>query len=409
MSEKLYTIGRDLAKSTLLSRKSHKKLFLKYGITEETLKNEGVYALDKIKVKGQPLKSGYKAQLAITAKSIYPPLVIDLKNLRQNADKERRILSPDIMDKLSKISEYAANFISGFTIDYPLTNIDLANYEVCTAVLISISTTLRREEIMQLRMIHFDQILQHKAISLKLKQGTSVSLPLNNILYPLIKLVKKHRAEKIRAVKYDTQAKGHQQRLDRIKLGYVILISASYLTRSLKGFAQARKLYNPNDVLGLNLFRNFTTTVCVENGGARIAQQLNRHKTLDTTLNNYAILSTEATEQMYSNLPNFADEQFDEIRMKLDQNIEREQTARANENIKRKEKITIDEKMESTTNNAEKSATNQKEKIDKKQTNQRPKKDTENVEENENAHNININKSFDLLDLLTPPDSRSKL
>lgn len=171
-NENLFTKGHVLATKTIISRRSHEKLFAKYNITVETLKNEGVYALDRIKVKNKPVKNGYKAQLAITAKSIYPLLEINLKQYRQNADKERRILSPNIIKKLLTIVEYAANFISGFTVEYPLSILDIANYEVCVAILLTISTMLHINEIMQLRMLHLEQILQHQTISLKTKQRT---------------------------------------------------------------------------------------------------------------------------------------------------------------------------------------------------------------------------------------------
>lgn len=81
----------------------------------------------------------------------------------------------------------------------------------------------------------------------------------------------------------------------RIANDYVLITSVSQLRRSLKQLAVSFSVNVPN--LGFNKFRKYMTSLLVDAGNHSLAQFINSHRNMDTTLTNYDVGTKQSMEK----------------------------------------------------------------------------------------------------------------
>lgn len=296
-----YKTKGQLAKKTLLSRESHKKLFAFNNINlsdELYFVGKANSILDNMKdKKGKFLKNGYKAQLAITLKHIFPTLDVDIKRYKIKSKQERRLEDPGFIDKLLKLAEYAAKKVDVIT---RTKIVDLGQYETCITILLIVSTAMRINDILQLRLINLDEILKNTLVSITIKGGVKTRfIPKNEILTSIINHINKNREKVENFLKYSLSNKD-VKRVDRINNHFVITSSESLLFQKLKQESALNTIKIP--ILGFNSFRKLTTTILIKNGGLGIASALNNHSDINTTEEYYNIASSDAVGRVFSKL-----------------------------------------------------------------------------------------------------------
>lgn len=299
--KKLYKKKYTLSNKTLISRASQKKLFEKNGLNFhdfETFKDNPNKILDSMKdTKNKPLKNGYKAQIATTLRDEHPNLDINIKKYKIKSKKETRIEDPEFVTKVKTLAEDCSKRIE-------LVNsvglIDLGEYETCLVALISLLTTMRTSEILQLKYENLKEILDQKMASIIIKGGNeSRFIPLNEILTNLIHIIFKNK-NNVKSFLENSNNKMNETRCDRFKIDYIITSSESYLKKKIKELAALSSLFIP--ILGFKPFRKLTSTILINNGGLNIASALNNHSDISTTQEYYNIASNNVVGDVYSYL-----------------------------------------------------------------------------------------------------------
>lgn len=298
-----------LASSTLKSVLSHVKLLTKNDIplTEEALTIDTNKMLDRLTDrKGKKLSDAYKRQIGMTIRRMYPDSHIDLTRLNKARAANRhgnRFASKDFVDSVLKIRGEAVKFLKNVQFSNRID--DLGMYDTCLAIMISISTSLRINEILQLKLSHIEKIETDQQITIHSKCSNNArSVARNELLTEVFRLIKYNRIR----VFENIQAKSHsvvvKQSL-RYNQDYIIISSADFMTKRLKELAAAAGVHT--ETLGFNIFRKHVTSVLVENGGHLIAQALNSHSSVNTTIENYAVIGAQTAEKAYNELFNLID------------------------------------------------------------------------------------------------------
>lgn len=299
--------GATLSKSTIESMKSHINLLKKnkVPITEEALTKNIPAMLNKLKYmrKNEFLKDEYKRQILMTIKRIFKKKVIPANEYDQNRSRIRnkRPLTVEEVEALRTIRDKASEIIKYISNQKSIE--DLGLYDACIVVLISDCTSLRIDEILQLKMYHMSKIMANEPIGIKSKRSVKLrSVVPNAFLLDIFKAVNLQRnyvKQNIHIKKLDHASKRQRYKFDK---GYIIITSKSYVRiklRELKSLAGVK--FNN---LGFNKFRAHITGLLVHKGAHRTAQAMNNHKSLNTTIGNYTDPShaAQAAEDTFENL-----------------------------------------------------------------------------------------------------------
>lgn len=286
-----------IRKNTQTSMRSHLNLIRRNGIEltrDYVQKHDMNDTLDRLKTrKGEPLKSEYKIQIAATLKRLYgPDMVIDVNVYRNDVLRHKpHAENFEMMEKIKKLINHAAAFVRNVENENAFAT-ELASYEAALAILMSSSTSHRIAELHQLTMQNLDDILQHKPIFLHSKghksSTTRCEIVPNKLLVSCIAFVIRNRANVIRGARIHERSNRYPEYTNmRIKGNNVFIVSVSQLRRAAKQLAVSFSLDIEN--LGFNKFRKYITSILVDGGGHNLAQFINAHSNVNTTLTNYDV------------------------------------------------------------------------------------------------------------------------
>nr|AHW98291.1 VLF-1 [Nilaparvata lugens endogenous nudivirus] len=303
-----------LSGSTVHSLVSHINLLKRNNIplVESVITNDVHKLLDSLKLKnGKPLKDSYKFQIGMTIKRLFPNVAVDLRRYNRNRIYEpTRVSSPHFMANVMKIIKSASQLVkktykSGIT--------DIGVYNTALVILLSISTSLRITEILQLKMTDIPLIRNRQSVNIRTKGSTKPRTFMPNETLLSVLLAIEHQRSTIVDYMSLQVADMHVLKMqDRLRKNFIVLCSESYMRRKLKELAApVIKLPDNNrNILGFNIFRRATTTLLVSEGGHDVAQAINNHSDLNTTLKHYNVQSVQASEDAFNRLETMRRELF---------------------------------------------------------------------------------------------------
>lgn len=344
---------QKLSPSTLRSISSHIRTLERNNIelTEDALTINTIKMLDSLIDKNRrPLTESYKRQIGMTIKRLYPKHIIDLAKYntsRKNAIP--RLASPDFTDQMRKIVESASLYLKNC---YASENIeDLSTYDTCHAILMSCSTSLRINELLQLRLHEAGLIKKNSPIHIRSKhhqQHARIVAP-NDLLISIFDAIAANRKKVINVIgtQNDPNFKKYQE--ERFTSEYLLISSEDYMRKKLHVIAASNHLITTK--LGFNSFRKYITTALIEGGGHLLAQSMNNHTTLNMTLDHYNVIGPQTAEKAYTSLLNNKNPSdlllkpvtelvpVDDIRKGLTQSIARDQLNKKTKHQQRQQEL----------------------------------------------------------------------
>lgn len=297
-----------LSTSTITGVISHIKTLKRNNITldEQTLTINTEYMLDRlIDKKGNLLNDNYKRQIGMTIKRIYPNADIPLNQYKKAHNESRlgknktRASSDEFMNAVRILRDATLNIISDV---YSHERVDdLGQYDSCIATLLTLCTSLRIEEVRHLKLSHIQKIRENQPIGIKSKQSYATRvISNNNLLESTFNAILKQRNYIIKTVQVKKADYATQYQQNRITSDYIIISTADYMRKKLHEIAAASGA--KFESLGFNVFRKLTTSVLIEGGGFLVAQTMNNHRSLNTTLEHYNMKTSKSVQQTYDAL-----------------------------------------------------------------------------------------------------------
>ncbi|AUQ43949.1 vlf-1 [Esparto virus] len=293
-----------LSNSTLRSTVSHINTLRRNGIpiTEQALTLNTVYMLDRlVDVHGRPLTDQYKRQIGSTIKRLYPKVDISLGPYNQSRKRnaQTRVASETYVQDIRKIRDGAVDLLVDTNKRKQIE--DLGMYDTCLAILITISTSLRIHEILQLKLAHIPKIQSNEPIGIKTKRSNDVRyIAPNELLLNIFTTVQRQRAwiqQNVQFRKSDYTLRCQQDRLDA---GYIIISSEDYMRKKLHELSASLGI--SSSTLGFNVFRKHITSVLTAGGGHFVAQALNNHSSVNTTLDHYNVITSQSAQMTFDDL-----------------------------------------------------------------------------------------------------------
>lgn len=310
-----------LSSATVESMVSHINLLKrnKVPITKQALTADPIRLLDSLVTsKGKKLTPLYKLQIAATLRRMYPDAIsVDLRKYnRARENKVSRVSSQPFMQAMRRIIDAASAVIKQAYVEDEIS--DLAKYDTALVVLLSSCTSMRVSELYQLKTTDIDTIRRHEPIVVHSKGargGKRRVISPNDLLLTVLDAVQAQREKAVRAAT-DTMANNRspQYKSQRIAANCILLTSISHMRRKLKELAasfgvrikdvdgSADKNEPDGHTMGFNAFRKYITTILVEGGGHTVAQAINNHTSLNTTLSNYHIQGAETAESTFDRI-----------------------------------------------------------------------------------------------------------
>lgn len=298
-----------VSKTTMKSVLSHIRLLKRNNvpIDEEHLTYDTIKMLNRlVDTRGKKLSDLYKRQIGMTIKRLFPHIRdrIDLSKLNgarndKDGHTSTRAMDPDFMNLVQKLIDYAAMILNRMNSESEVK--DLGLYDTCLAILIISCTCLRLHEACQLTVPDIKKIRNREAVYIRSKGGSNVRIIAENAtLRKVFDLVKKQRGkvENAIAVKNLDHATRHQ--VMRYNKGYIIISSEDYMRKKLRTLMAT--IYPERQVMGFNVFRKYTTSILVDGGGHYVAQALNNHSTVNTTLDHYNVVGPQTVQNTYNDI-----------------------------------------------------------------------------------------------------------
>lgn len=307
---KLLELGRlgsvdatKLSPSTISCMLSHIRLLERNDIiiSRNTLVGDTKKILDSLTdSRGQRLSLQYKRQILMTIKRMYPSDNIDTGMYRDSriARNKTRLSDNNFVEKIKNIVD-RASYIVGEV--YKNKGIDdLSMYDTCLCVLITCMTSLRIHEIRELKMSHINHLRQGIPLSIHTKGRSSLrTVTYSENLEMVLNAIELQRAYvEININDRVSDAKYTQIQRERLLQDYIIITSDDFMRKKLREIAASLSLFV--ETLGFNVFRKYIVTVLVDKGGHEIAQSLNNHASVNTTLEHYNVMSSKAAEKTYN-------------------------------------------------------------------------------------------------------------
>lgn len=292
-----------LLPNTIQSSVSHINLLKRNGvpINHDALVRDTNKILNSLKMRnGKPVKDSYKLQIGRTVKRMFPDADVDLKRYNKSRSMgPTRISSPDFMRNMQKIINIASQMVQAAYTDIE----DIGIYNTALVVLLSLSTSLRISELLQLRMSDLHSIETRRPLNIKTKgrRGARV-LMANDLLLAMVNAIRMQRSNVEECMRRRVADNHSVSMIDRLTNEFIIICSESYMRRRLKELAAP--VIDPrtlkSNILGFNTFRRVTTTLLVDNGEHSIAQAINNHSNMNTTLRHYNVQTTQASEDAFA-------------------------------------------------------------------------------------------------------------
>lgn len=311
LSEALLELGKiasfdrtRLSPSTIDCMLSHVRLLQRNGVplTRQQLVGQTVKTINSLRdTHGKPLSTNYKRQVLMTIKRLFPHDGVNSKafgSVRVKAAS--RLMSDEYMLTMKKIIERAALVIGRAYDEEEIENLGM--YDACISVLITCSTSLRIHEIMGLKLRHMDEIRNNVPIAVKSKgQQNLRNVAPNNLLLSVFRAIEEQRPKVSR---YLQQANNNRRSVRteaaRYEARYIVLSSKDFMRKKLRELAAALTI--PRGTLGFNSFRSFVVSMLVDHGGYELAQSMNNHSSLNTTLDHYNVVTPRAAETTYERM-----------------------------------------------------------------------------------------------------------
>lgn len=286
-----------IRKATLISMCSHLNLLKRNDVK---LSEQLVESADLNKIldslvtrRKEKLTPQYKIQVAATLKRLYggKNMQLDMQPYLEKIKRTpARVENFDYMQSLSKLINYSAEILMKFESQELNVSVDLAMYDAALATVLTSCTSRRIAELHQLTMNDLELIRQNRPIFIHIKgrksNTTRCEIVPNAVVLACIDNVKRNREGVERAASTDHHDNRHPDyKRHRIDNGYVFLTSISHLRNRLKQSAVTFGVNLQN--LGFNRFRKYITTILVGAGGHAIAQFINAHADVSTTVTNY--------------------------------------------------------------------------------------------------------------------------
>lgn len=295
-----------LSPTTLRSMLAHIRLLQRngYDLRRETFEREGVSrVLDSLRDSHeQPLTDGYKRQIFMTLKRMYPDLIVNKKlNFSKHSVKKTRLSSDEFVDNMRKLLRAASRYVGSIYDSNEITS--LGTYDACIAALITSATSLRIHEITNLRLSDVQNIRANRAIGIRSKASHEYrAVALNDLLDSTFDAITTQRDAVRRYIESAKNAlhKSVERQRDRFQREFIIISSEDHLRKRLKELAASVGVSHSN--IGFNSFRSYITSVLTDGGGHEIAQSMNNHRSVNTTLENYNVITSGAMERTYDNL-----------------------------------------------------------------------------------------------------------
>lgn len=310
--------------STKRSMISHLKLLNKYNnvaITREALlSNPAELLKNLVDRRGDKLNPNYQRQIAMTIKRLFPEDNIDLRKFinKTNAttsssshdDGTKRFSNDGFISQAKKIVEHSMEQLKEIEKNWPF-ELDVGMFDTYLAILLTVSTSMRINELRQLRIEpHFQQIRDNRDIAIATKgRGTSLRhISLNSLLLTCTTYIERTRARVEKTINDKMRlrltakrvSQSHRARVDK---KYVLISSEDYMRKKLHAIAAMLNLTIINSQsFGFNVFRKLITTILVDHNQLSIAKNINAHSSLDTTLKHYNIVGSNAVNRTYDKM-----------------------------------------------------------------------------------------------------------
>lgn len=301
-----------LSKTTVMNSVSHVNVLKRNNIpiTEADLTHNTVALLDRlVDGRGNLLSTDYKRQIGMTIKRLYPNANINLSTYNSTRRRRNRMEAftnqanhsgVDYVHAVRLVRDECVNIL---LMSHTRQSIDdLGMYDAAIAVLLTISTSLRIKELLQLRMNHIPDILESKQITIHSKSNKNVrSVAPNDLLVNVFQTIQVLRP----LVRANIQAKNNRNirpQIERFNDGYLLISSDDFMTKKLKDIAAMAGAATTLTTFGFNTFRRYITSTLIEGGGHYIAQSMNNHSNLNTTLDHYNVVGPESMQTVYRNL-----------------------------------------------------------------------------------------------------------
>lgn len=298
---KIATFDRSrLAPSTIECMLSHVRLLQRNNIplTRQQLVGRTVKTINSLRdTHGKPLSQSYKRQVLMTIKRLFPNDNVQTNSYGGTRVKPTsRLMSDDFVLKVKKIIE-RASLVLGRAYDEETIE-SLGMYDACIAILITCCTSLRIHEIMGLKLSHMDQIRQNVPIAVKSKGAQTLrNVAPNDLLLSVFRAIEDQRPKVERTLNSFSDGKSSRTEKARYDAHYIILTSKDFMRKKMRELAASLEI--PRETLGFNVFRSFIVSVLVEKGGYELAQSMNNHSSLNTTLDHYNVVTPRAAETTY--------------------------------------------------------------------------------------------------------------
>lgn len=292
-----------LSPSTVDSMMSHIRLLQRNGVplTRQQLVGSTVKTINSLRdTRGKPLSTNYKRQVLMTIKRLFPNDGVQTNSYGKKMVKPTsRLMSEEFLSKLKMMIERAALVIGRA---YDEDEIDsLGMYDVCLAILITSCTSLRIHEIMALKLQHIEQIRNNVPIAIKSKGETNLrNVASNDLLLSVFRAIEEQRPKIARYLQYGNDTRSNRVETARYQAQFIILTSKDFMRKKMRELAAS--LFLTKDTFGFNAFRRFIVSVLVENGGYELAQSMNNHSSLNTTLDHYNVVTPRAVEETYAKM-----------------------------------------------------------------------------------------------------------
>lgn len=308
-----------LSPTTLRSMTAHVRLLQRNGVgldRESIELEEPLAMLDRLRDRrGERLSDGYKRQILMTLKRMYPDLDLyrgdnkRFKKFTRHSVKSTRVSSDEFMEGMRRLLERAAQVVGSVYETGEIAN--LGTYDASVTALLAGSTSLRVHEILELRMRDAASIRADRAVGLKSKGSSRAfrAIALNDVLEATLTAIESQRDAVVRAVN-DPMLSGsrymsveHQRR--RLREDRLVISSEDHLRKKIRELAASIGVAHQR--IGFNSFRSYITSVLTEGGGHLIAQSMNNHRSVDTTLDHYNVVTPAASERAYDDLRDIMD------------------------------------------------------------------------------------------------------
>lgn len=293
-----------LSNSTIRSIASHISVLKrnKIEITEKALTYNVHKMLDRLTdSNGAKLKMGYKRQIGMTIKRLYPHSRIDLSpyNVTRKSQARTRLSTPQFTQNIRRLIESASEYLQS-VYSHPTIE-DMGMYDTCNAIILSCSTSMRIGELFQLRYSDLEQVVNNEHININSKRHRGPRMvAINDLLRSLIEGLNDTRPKILPVISERIDKQIRMSQMVRYEYDYILISSVDYMRKKLHVLAATNHLMIPK--LGFNSFRKYITTTLIEGGAHAVAQSMNNHSSLNMTLDHYNVLGPQTLEKTYNDL-----------------------------------------------------------------------------------------------------------